>query len=339
MSIGGNLPSCRKHVRSLIQSMPPVHSHYENLRVARNAPPEVIRAAYKALSQRHHPDLNPNSADAARIMSIINVAYDVLSDPVKRKFHDDWIKVQEEAHSEPTQREEPYSKPTNTDGEDSNFYTARPAANNAWKDRLPFEVFAIADHLKRRWGLYIAAIVVLFAIAQNNKTNLQEPNPAYSSAPPTDVSEYKPQAIANQSPKFERPATAPNGRKWPATAGHIAGYPLLNGKGYSAVTIDNTRNDADVFVKLVHITDQKAFPVRHLFIPKGESVKTGNLKPGQYDVRYQDFSTGSFVKTQAFELVEVREADGIRFSEISMTLYKVRDGNMQTQQIPESEFN
>jgi curved DNA-binding protein CbpA len=319
--------------------MPPVHSHYENLRVARNAPPEVIRAAYKALSQRHHPDLNPNSVDAARIMSIINVAYDVLSDPAKRKLHDDWIRLQEEAQSEPTQQNESSSEPTNTGREDTESYTARPLAKNIWRERLPFEVFAIADHLKRRWGLYVAAIVILFAIAQNNSSNPQKLTPSYSSAPPVDVSEYKPQTNANPSPKFERPATAPNGRKWPAAAGHIAGYPLLNGKGYSAVTIDNTKNDADVFVKLVHITDQKAFPVRHLFIPKGESAKTGNLKPGQYDVRYQDFSTGSFVKTEAFELVEVREADGVRFSEISMTLYKVRDGNMQTQQIPESEFN
>ena len=113
----------------------------------------------------------------------------------------------------------------------------------------------------------------------------------------------------------------------------------MNGKGYSAVTIDNTKYDADVFVKLVHITTERAFPVRHLFIPKGESIKTSNLRPGQYDVRYQDLSTGSLVKTQSFELTEVRETDSVRFSEISMTLYKVRDGNMQTQQISESEFN
>ena len=56
-------------------------THYDNLKVARNAPLEVIRAAYKALSLRCHPDLNPGNADAARIMAIINTSYDVLSDP------------------------------------------------------------------------------------------------------------------------------------------------------------------------------------------------------------------------------------------------------------------
>ncbi|MCS6804710.1 MAG: DnaJ domain-containing protein, partial [Blastocatellia bacterium] len=39
--------------------MPKLHTHYDNLKVARNAPPEVIRAAYKTLSQRFHPDRNP----------------------------------------------------------------------------------------------------------------------------------------------------------------------------------------------------------------------------------------------------------------------------------------
>lgn len=68
-----------------------VHTHYDNLKVARNAPPEVIRAAYKTLSQKHHPDRNGNSESAIRIIQIINSAYEVLSDPVKRREHDDWI--------------------------------------------------------------------------------------------------------------------------------------------------------------------------------------------------------------------------------------------------------
>jgi curved DNA-binding protein CbpA len=68
-----------------------IHTHYDNLKVARNAPPEVIRAAYKTLSQKYHPDRNPGNQDAIRIIQIINSAYDVLSDPVKRREHDDWI--------------------------------------------------------------------------------------------------------------------------------------------------------------------------------------------------------------------------------------------------------
>ena len=58
-----------------------LHTHYDNLKVTADASDEVIRAAYRALSQKHHPDRNPDNADAHRIMSIINQSYAVLSDP------------------------------------------------------------------------------------------------------------------------------------------------------------------------------------------------------------------------------------------------------------------
>ena len=75
--------------------MKKVHTHYDNLKVARNAPFEVIRAAYKSLSQLHHPDRNKDNPEANRIMRIINASYEVLSDPIRRKEHDEWIKKQE----------------------------------------------------------------------------------------------------------------------------------------------------------------------------------------------------------------------------------------------------
>lgn len=79
-----------------------VHTHYDNLKVARDAPPEVIRAAYKTLCQKYHPDRHGDSAEAMRVIQIINTAYSVLSDPVKRREHDDWI-----ARSEATAANKP----------------------------------------------------------------------------------------------------------------------------------------------------------------------------------------------------------------------------------------
>jgi hypothetical protein len=72
-----------------------IHTHYDNLKVARMAPQEVIRAAYKALSQKYHPDKNPGDEKAARIMAIINSAYGTLADPQRRKEHDEWIAAEE----------------------------------------------------------------------------------------------------------------------------------------------------------------------------------------------------------------------------------------------------
>lgn len=68
-----------------------LHTHYDNLKVARNAPPEVIRAAYKILCQQFHPDRHGGHPQATRTFQLINAAYEVLSDPDRRRQHDVWI--------------------------------------------------------------------------------------------------------------------------------------------------------------------------------------------------------------------------------------------------------
>ena len=69
-----------------------IRTHYDNLQVTRNASEVVIRAAYKSLAQKNHPDKFDGGRDEAeRIMRILNEAYAVLSDPARRKLHNDWI--------------------------------------------------------------------------------------------------------------------------------------------------------------------------------------------------------------------------------------------------------
>ncbi len=72
-----------------------VHTHYDNLKVTRDAPPEVIRAAYRTLCHKYHPDKNGGSAKATRTFQLINTAYEVLSDPERRRAHDEWIAREE----------------------------------------------------------------------------------------------------------------------------------------------------------------------------------------------------------------------------------------------------
>ena len=69
-------------------------THYDNLRVANNAPTAVIRAAYRALVQQFHPDKFPDQTLAEHRIKIINKAYEVLSDAEKRRAHDAWIAEQ-----------------------------------------------------------------------------------------------------------------------------------------------------------------------------------------------------------------------------------------------------
>ena len=65
-----------------------MESLYDILEVSRTASPEVIRAAYKSLVQRFHPDKNPDNPDAEGMLKRINHAYDVLSDPEERAAYD-----------------------------------------------------------------------------------------------------------------------------------------------------------------------------------------------------------------------------------------------------------
>lgn len=74
-------------------------THYDTLKVSRDAPIEVIRAAYRVLSQKCHPDRHPADPAAADAMGLLNKAYEVLSDPDRRRTHDAWIRQIEAASS------------------------------------------------------------------------------------------------------------------------------------------------------------------------------------------------------------------------------------------------
>jgi curved DNA-binding protein CbpA len=57
---------------------------YKVLQVDPEAEPDVIAAAYRRLAQRHHPD---RGGDPERML-VLNRAFEILSDPVRRAAHD-----------------------------------------------------------------------------------------------------------------------------------------------------------------------------------------------------------------------------------------------------------
>lgn len=64
--------------------------YYKILGVNKNATQEEIKKAYKKLARKHHPDLNPDNAEAKQKFQEINEANEVLSDPEKRKKYDQY---------------------------------------------------------------------------------------------------------------------------------------------------------------------------------------------------------------------------------------------------------
>lgn len=63
------------------------NDHYKTLDILKNANNKEIKIAYRRLARRYHPDRNSNVSD--EIMKNINIAFEVLSDPEKRKQYDE----------------------------------------------------------------------------------------------------------------------------------------------------------------------------------------------------------------------------------------------------------
>jgi len=64
-------------------------NYYEILGVARTAAPDEIKKAFRKLAMIHHPDVARNKVDGANKFREIREAYEVLSDPTRRRRFDE----------------------------------------------------------------------------------------------------------------------------------------------------------------------------------------------------------------------------------------------------------
>jgi len=76
---------------------------YEILGVQRSDNEAAIRAAYRKLAKRHHPDVNPGKPEALERFKAISTAYDLLSDKDKRARFDRG-EIDAEGHEVPPER-------------------------------------------------------------------------------------------------------------------------------------------------------------------------------------------------------------------------------------------
>jgi len=303
--------------------MAKIHTHYDNLKVARMAPQEVIRAAYKALSQKYHPDKNPGDEKAARIMAIVNTAYTALNDPVRRKEHDEWIAAEEweVAWLESTHQEDGRAR-TAGGVPDWQGQEGSPAArpHHSQVGRVVRRYFALlgaaglgaAVALGMAFPHRVLPMIGMAPLPQVNAVPAALPATARALDDNWAVARaYAPDNGVEAAPKISVLGTtglvvpartpdcahvlqtlaAPNGEPWPERSGYVAGYPLANPGKQMQLFIDNSANASPVFVK-VYDLDRNA-NIRHVYIQAGDTWNVGALAAGKYEVRYQDIVVGA----------------------------------------------
>ena len=371
--------------------MSKLRTHYDNLKVTRDAPDFVIRAAYKTLSQKYHPDKHPGDERAGRVMAIINGSYEILSDPERRASHDAWIAREELRLARQASQQNAGAPIPPQWQQPAPVVPAPPPRSNMlaalllWPLKLLLSLFRAAPMLVL-FGLVVGGFLLWDAVIPDRPpppgpkpyqaqapikqapdvgisncrtvpysykkidgkdsqelvyTYIRDGARHYSSKKPPgcDVdakAESTPRT--DNTPEYVHPLTAPNGNPWPTVAAYVKGYPVDNDNGYSKVTVDNGQNDSDVFVKLVSLDGDDAYPVRQFFIPAHSRFTMNKVTAGNYDIRYRDLGNGGLSRSEAFDVEEIRTADGVQFSNLTMTLYKVQDGNFQTYDLADSEF-
>lgn len=349
-----------------------MHTHYDNLKVSRDAPTEVIRAAYKSLSQKYHPDRHADSEEANRIMRLLNAAYEVLRDPERRAEHDQWILAEEKREAERMQRQAQAQRQAAQRQQAARQTASRPAQHTRAADPEPTDAPPFRSRKARtdrqdrarrtarerapdgpavplpRYGsiaLYaaIGAVIVIMlgewsgtgeATAGSTGTRAVPASAAQALAMPVSPGV---QRVARER-GYARPSMTPRGMPWPDHSGYLPGYPVLNGNGLSTLTVDNSGSASDVLLKLVAVDGNAPLPVRTSFVRGGSSFTMENISPGAYDLRYQSLDSGEIFRSERFDLSEVREAAGTSANRNVFKLYAVPGGTSRSVTISEREF-
>lgn len=93
-----------------------------------------------------------------------------------------------------------------------------------------------------------------------------------------------------------------------------------------------------MFLKLVSLQGAVARPARQIYIPARSRFTIKNLTAGAYDVRYRDLTSGGLSRSESMTITETTSSRNIQYSAITLTLYKVANGNTATYGLSEDEF-
>ncbi|CAG2134239.1 hypothetical protein LMG31506_01347 [Cupriavidus yeoncheonensis] len=293
-------------------------------------------------------------------MTIINSAYEVLMDPAKRAQHDAWILAQEQAKAAASVNAAQRARPASTAAGASTAPASRTGsaarqasrgASSAGRASAPSGGTAKPRGnrtVSKTLFVLVVAGVAIYLINPTPRTPAEasrQPAAWMPSAVTVPATPAEPRTVSatpgklpEAQPRYARQPAAPNGQSWPAWSSYVPGYPIRKTGGLSSLTVDNSRNPSDVFLKVFSLEGGGPVPVRFALIKAGASFEFSNIASGNFDVRFMDLDTGKISRSEPFELEEIAEGNGTRYSRMSLTLNTARSGNARTQEISENEF-
>ncbi|PSB04049.1 DnaJ C-terminal domain-containing protein [Merismopedia glauca] len=110
--------------------------YYSILGVGRNATDDEIKKSFRRLARKYHPDMNPGDKKAEAQFKEANEAYEVLSDPEKRKKYDQFGQYWKQADQNPGWPGASYSTGTGVGFDVNNFDFGRYANFQDFVDEL-----------------------------------------------------------------------------------------------------------------------------------------------------------------------------------------------------------
>lgn len=331
-----------------------MRTHYDTLKIATDAPAEVIRAAYRALAQRYHPDRNPGDVGAAQTMQALNDAYAVLSDPARRDEYDASIArrtVVVPGGAGRAQAARAHAAYRAVATPDAPATSRRARRRPLWQPALaviglcaaigvgaglaidrnePPVAPALAPASPGEWGMRTATTPAAVGAPHAPDAAPAAPRTLRGTrpAPPLEWTLPPPSAGTRNGAAGAPIVADPNGRPWPFQRGYVAGLPQGHADGLTTVTADNRGNAWPVFLKLVSLDGAAPQAVRHVYLPAQSAFMIDRVRPGRYELQYQNLVTGELTRSGAFELRQIEGRYDVRYSELEITLYDVPGGTL-----------
>ena len=241
-------------------------------------------------------------------MAILNSSYATLSDPRRRREHDDWIAAAEwEVDRFQGARDEPrQGQGTVASFREPEATPLLPRYRREWKRWATLAgclfIGGIAGALIEAQTREVAPWEMpqpdkreARSVAQRSEAvtddwSISMPNPPAPVIKVLALSQVLVPGLAEDC-RGVALLVAPNGAAWPQVSGYVEGFAVGNKGKDMELLIDNAANATDVFVRLFDI--ERRSNVRYVFVRAHDKLTVDQLALGKYEMRYQYVNLGA----------------------------------------------